>query len=270
MRAGLGHWCGGCVTDFLAKMVEGSRERAQALDMASLKSRAADLSPVVPWGDPVKAFGIIAEFKRRAPSTGALNRELAPQVDAYVQGGASAISVLTEPTAFDGSFDDLAAVAARVPVPVMRKDFITDPRQMWETRVSGASGVLLMASILPSDGQVTELMGAAHDQGLFVLLEAHTVEELERCHTLYASSAGTTLLGLNSRQFASMKIERSVWETARPALREGLVYVAESGISQPEDAALAQRCGFSYGLVGTALMRSEDPTRLLRRLGGDR
>ena len=146
---------------------------------------------------------VIAEVKRASPSKGAINAHLdaAQQAARYVAGGAAAISVLTEPTRFGGSLDDLAAVAARVPVPVIRKDFLVHPVQLWEARVRGASAALLIVRALSPD-ELVRLVEAAHECGLATLVEVRDEEELAR-----ALAVGAPVTGVNKRHTAPLIIE---------------------------------------------------------------
>lgn len=245
------------MVEILREMAESSQRRATDLDRAELTARVADAPPVRELD--LERFGVIAEFKRRAPSAGALGDGLPESIAAYEAGGAVAISVLTEPSRFDGSLADLAAVAALTERPVIRKDFLIDDRQLLEARIAGASGALLMASLL-GDGALRDLMGTARELGLFVLAEAHDAEELDRIHTLRSGDPGV-LVGLNTRDFATLTTD--LGRLAAHPVRPGVPTIAESGMNTPSDARYAAELGYRGILVGSALMRSGDARGLV-------
>ncbi|RPF31562.1 indole-3-glycerol phosphate synthase TrpC [Streptomyces sp. TLI_185] len=246
----------------LAGVREDLEERQRATPLAELRSRAADAAPAL---DPLPAFrapgvSIIAEVKRKSPSKGALAdipdpASLAAQ---YAAGGAAAISVLTERRRFGGSLADLDAVRARVDVPVLRKDFIVDPYQLWEARAHGADLALLMVVSL-DDGQLADLMGLCKELGLTPLVEAHTAEEVRR-----AAAAGAELLGINARDLTTLDVDRKVFADLVTAIPEGTVRVAESGVTGPEDVAEYRGWGADVVLVGEALVRSGNPRTAVR------
>lgn len=246
----------------LAGVREDLEERKRATPLAELRSRVADAEPAL---DPLPAFrapgvSIIAEVKRKSPSKGALAdipdpASLAAQ---YAAGGAAAISVLTERRRFGGSLADLDAVRARVDVPVLRKDFIIDPYQLWEARAHGADLALLMVVSL-DDGQLADLMGLCKQLGLTPLVEAHTADEVRR-----AAAAGAELLGINARDLTTLDVDRKVFADLVTAIPEGTVRVAESGVAGPEDVAEYRGWGADVVLVGEALVRSGDPRTAVR------
>ncbi|MEN0066505.1 MAG: indole-3-glycerol-phosphate synthase [Myxococcota bacterium] len=252
----------------LEELGHRARQRADQLDRRTLLAQLRDAPSIVNL--KLGPFGIIAEFKSASPSAGALT---APgsrdtQVLAYAEGGAAAISVLTEPTRFGGSLDDLRAVAALVNRPVLRKDFVVDPLQVLEARAAGASGVLLMACLLDDDPLVA-LVDKAGEHGLFVLAEAH--DEAERARVMDAfrrvgTSPDLGLVGINTRDFTTLTTHLDRLAALAPPSTSTRPWVAESGLSSPEDAAMASRLGYRLGLVGTALMRSDNPAQALRDL----
>lgn len=259
------------MSDFLQTMAMASIDRVSAAQEAV---RSADLDrPVVPLA--LGAFDVIAEVKNRSPSEGALavpSRSRREQVAYYVSGGAAAISVLTEPTQFAGELAHLEEVVQAVgnsAVPVMRKDFLVDPVQVLEARAAGASGVLLIATMLP-DGQLQSLLDCAIDHSMFVLLESFDEQDLERSTTLldrsrYAewAQSGRLLFGVNTRDLRNLHVDPKRLEALGPRLPEGVACVAESGIMNSEDAAQAAALGYRLALVGTALMRAGDPAALI-------
>ena len=216
----------------------------------------------------VRALGdrsLIAEIKRRSPSRGPLapGLDAAAQSKRYESGGAAAISVLTEPYHFDGALDDLIAVVQAVEVPVLRKDFLLDPAQVWESRAAGADAVLLIVAVL-ADDRLTLMIEAAAEAGLDALVEVHDEAETER-----ALGAGATLLGVNNRDLTTFDTDLSVAARLAPMLeRTGLVTVAESGVSNPAAARQMWELGYDALLVGEALVTASEPERLITELRG--
>lgn len=262
------------MSDFLQTMAGLSAERAAATG----NIRESDLDrPVVPLR--LESFDIIAEIKNRSPAEGQLAADTTnrgQRARQYATGGAAAISVLTEPSRFDGNLEHLEEVVAAVPdTPVMRKDFLVDPVQVLEARKAGASGILLIATML-DDRQLRSMLDCAADHGLFVLLEAFDEADLERAARLLENTAdqqraadGQLLFGVNTRDLRTLHVDPDRLQKLAPALPAGRC-VAESGLHTAEDAAAAARLGYRLALVGTALMRSDDPATLVEamRLAG--
>jgi len=260
--------------DFLAEMAHSSAQRSRAaqrmLPLADLEQRVRARLAVGERPRPLSlspdGFDVIAEVKFSSPSAGKLAATASPAEAAqrardYAAAGACAISVLTEPRHFRGSLDHLRAVAAAVDVPVMRKDFLVDPYQVWEAREAGASGVLLIARIL-DDRSLAQMVRAAHAAGMFVLLEAFDKEDLERTSILLDENDawfGTLLVGVNGRDLATLEVDPDRHLELAPSLPWGIPAVAESGLADAFDAARARRAGYELALVGTALMRAADP-----------
>ncbi len=247
------------MSDFLDIMAASSAERARAAAPASeLRSRIADRAP--PPRLVLGAFDIIAEVKRRAPSSGQLagaGLDVVAQASAYAAGGAAAISVLTEPSRFDGALEHLEAVAAAVSVPAMRKDFLVDPVQVLEAAAHGAGGVLLILRML-DEVRLGEMTAAAHEHGLFVLIEAFDAEELAR-----VPAGCPDLVGLNCRNLATLQVDPARFAERVGAFPAGCTKVAESGLANAEDAGRVRALGYEMALVGSALMRTGDPTALV-------
>jgi indole-3-glycerol phosphate synthase len=236
---------------------EDLAERERRVPAADLRARVAGMAPAL---DPVPAFrapgaSIIAEVKRKSPSKGALADipDPASLAREYAAGGASAISVLTERRRFGGSLTDLADVRDAVDVPVLRKDFVVTPYQLWETRAWGADLALLMVVSLPG-GLLEELYGLARELGLTALVEVHTEEELGR-----AVDVGAEVVGINARDLTTLDVDRSVFRRLAPQVPEGRVRVAESGVAAAADVAEYRRWGADVVLVGEALVRSGAP-----------
>ena len=253
--------------DVLADQVADSRRRladAQAREpLADLMLRAERVPAPPSFHAALSGHGVavIAEVKRGSPSRG----PLAPDLDAvaiaqaYVAGGASAVSVLTAPVGFGGSLDDLAAVA-RTGIPTLRKDFLVDPYQVWEARAAGAAAVLLLAVVL-DDGRLRELLDAAQAAGLDALVEVHDEAEMVRVRAL-----GPSIVGVNVRDLRDFSVENGRF-TAVSALRpSGAVLVAESGVHGPEDVVAYAAAGADAVLVGEHLVTSSEPETATRRL----
>ena len=253
------------MSDFLAQMAVASRERADAA--GGFEAHDFD-KPVVKL--ELDGFNVIAELKDRSPAEGALKRasvNRAEQARRYVDGGAAAISVLTEPTRFDGSLDHLAAVCAGCPdTPVMRKDFLVDPKQILEARKAGSSGVLLIATML-DDAALRSLLDCAWEHGMFVLLESFDANDLKRSRDLLQTDgdraqSGQLLFGVNTRNLRTLEVDGNRLAELSDLLPEGFC-VAESGLKVAADAARVAKLGYRLALVGTALMRSDEPTELI-------
>lgn len=210
------------------------------------------------------AIGVIAEVKRRSPSAGAIHETLDPvaHAQAYAAGGAVGISVLTEPAHFGGSLDDLRRVAAAVPLPVLRKDFLLEDLQLVEARAAGASAVLVIVRIL-QPAHVRSLVRAARDLGLTALVEVHSAAELET-----ALAAEATLIGINSRDLDTFTIDRPAAERLLATVPPEVVAVAESAIADRADVERVARAGADHVLVGTAVARLADPAEAVRGLSG--
>lgn len=205
---------------------------------------------------------VIAEFKRRSPSKPSINPNADPVAiaKAYAQGGASAISVLTEPGFFGGSPDDLRAIRAAVDLPLLRKDFMVDPYQFYEARAMGADLVLLIARCLERQ-QLAEFTALAHELGLEVLCEIHDLEELA-----VVGDAPVDFLGVNCRDLKKFdtNLDRLI-DIARH-LPAHLPLVAESGIGGQDDLQRLFQHGYRLFLIGEFLMRSDQPDRALQGL----
>jgi indole-3-glycerol phosphate synthase len=260
--------------DFLQQMAIGSRERVEsarkAIPDAEMLGRAlATPRPPVLRLD-LRSFDLIAEMKLRSPAVGQLKSEgedVEARVTAYARAGAAAVSVLTEPTRFDGSMDHLAAAAralASTRVPAMRKDFIVDSYQISEARAAGAGGVLVILRMLPR-AEIGVLLERARELGLFVLLEGFDERDIEQMHDIVAApSLPTVLVGVNCRDLTTLQVVPERLEKLAPLLPTSVPRVAESGVGTAEDAARMAAAGYELALVGSALMRGGDPGALAR------
>lgn len=260
--------------DFLGQMAASSRQRAddakRVCSEAELLARAR-ASPAPPRLSRSPAgFDLIAELKLRSPAVGQLKsaeEDVSARVSAYAKAGAAAVSVLTEPSRFDGSLAHLelaTGVLAPLRVPAMRKDFLVDPYQVIEARVAGAGGVLVILRMLPRDA-LAALIERAGSLGLFVLLEAFDESDVESMHEIvdrYAGKEVVLLAGINCRDLSTLQIvPRRLVELAH-LLPTRVPRVAESGVVTADDARRIASAGYELALVGSALMQGDNPGAL--------
>lgn len=253
------------MSDFLAEMAEASVDRVRGLDVAAIEERARSAPPPVPLDVAPKGFDVIAEVKLASPSEGRLVEEedqVAPLARAYARSGAAAISVLTEETRFEGSMPHLEAVATAVDVPVMRKDFLVDPVQVLEARAAGASGVLLIARMLPA-ALLVEMTDLGLALGMFVLVEVFEASDLETAVKVFDRDV---LVGVNCRDLASLEVDIRRFASLAPHLPDHLPAVAESGISGVEDVTTVAELGYRAALVGSSLVSDPEPAAKLEQL----
>jgi indole-3-glycerol phosphate synthase len=286
------------MTGFLDDMARSSAARvAEAIrheSVVALERRARSAAPCAPLRLSASGFDVIAELKLRSPAAGQLSLESEDwlgRVAAYARGGAAAVSVLTEPTRFDGSLDHLrraAAVLAPLGVPAMRKDFLVDPYQVLEARAAGAGGVLVILRMLTRP-RIDQLLDVAAEHGMFVLLEAFDAADLAMARDLkaaravrragsakgggefakggeFANGGEMILMGVNCRDLQTLKVVQERFAALAPLLPDGWPAVAESGVASSVDARHMQQLGYRLALIGTALMASGDPSLLLRHI----
>ena len=205
---------------------------------------------------------IIAEIKKKSPSAGSLNGhiDVGARARRYETGGASAISVLTDGPFFGGKLDDLRRAREASFLPVLRKDFIIDPLQIYQARAVGADAVLLIVAAL-DDPALTRLYKLATDLGMAALVEVHNGEELDR-----ALALDPKLLGINNRNLATLDVSLETSLELRKRIPGGITVVAESGVSEPAQIRELHHAGLDAFLVGTSLMKANDPAALLRSL----
>ncbi len=258
------------MSDFLTEMSQASLLRARATresaDVALLQSQAASAPPPRPLQLDASGFDVIAEAKLASPSQGRLVEDESGQTvvslaESYARNGAVAVSVLTEPDRFAGSLEDLEDVVSAVEAPVMRKDFLVDPIQVVEARAAGASGVLLIARMLPGEALV-EMTDLAISFEMFVLVEVFDRSDLEKAAAVFDRDV---LVGVNCRDLADLGIDRSRFETLAPHLPDHLPAVAESGMTAPEHVASVAALGYRMALVGSTLVSDPDPGAKLGR-----
>ncbi|TRY17405.1 indole-3-glycerol phosphate synthase TrpC [Tessaracoccus rhinocerotis] len=221
---------------------------------------AAAISPMERFRAP--GLAVIAEVKRRSPSKGDLADIVDPAAlaGAYAEGGAAAISVLTERHRFNGTLADLDAVRARVDVPVLRKDFMVDEYQFFEARAHGADIVLLIVAAL-DDSELGRFLHLSKELGMTALVETHTAEEVDR-----ALAVGAELIGVNNRNLKTLDVDLATFGLLADRIGEDAVKVAESGILSPADAARVASEGADVVLVGEALVKHGSPTEAVAEM----
>ena len=260
------------IPDTLARILSDKhgevRERSAATPQAEIERQAANAEPprdftaalcdAVAWG----RVGLIAEIKRASPSGGLIRHPFEPAglAQAYEAAGASCLSVLTDTPYFQGAAEHLTAARAACALPVLRKDFMIHPWQVFESRAMGADAILLIMAAL-SDEQARELEEVARSLDMAVLAEVHDRRELER-----ALGLATRLIGVNNRDLRTLKADLAVSEELVPLIPAERIPVAESGIRTPEDVRRMAAAGARCILVGEHLMRQADVTGAARAL----
>ncbi|ACQ80472.1 Indole-3-glycerol-phosphate synthase [Beutenbergia cavernae DSM 12333] len=244
--------------DIVAGVREDLATREAATPLAVVKEQALARAGAKSAVDVLRredAIAVIAEVKRSSPSKGALADIADPAGLAadYEAGGASVVSVLTEQRRFGGSLADLDAVRAAVDVPVLRKDFVVSPYQVWEARAHGADLVLLIVAALEQT-VLTSLVERVHSLGMTALVEAHDVGEAHR-----AIDAGARVLGINARNLHTLEVDRATFAEVVGVVPDGVVKVAESGVRGPHDVLEYARAGADAVLVGESLVTQGNP-----------
>ncbi|HMR48816.1 MAG TPA: indole-3-glycerol phosphate synthase TrpC [Arachnia sp.] len=243
--------------DIVAGVRIDMEERRGRVSLADVERAALAATPAV---SPLPRFrapelAVTAEVKRRSPSKGDLAEIADPAALAadYAEGGAAAISVLTERRRFNGTLADLDAVRARVSTPVLRKDFMIDEYQFFEARAHGADLVLLIVASL-SDGELSRFLALTAELGMTALVETHTADEVDR-----ALGVGAELIGVNNRNLKTLDVDLATFAPLSERIGDRAVRVAESGILTPADAARVAAEGADVILVGEALVRHGNP-----------
>ncbi len=261
---------------FLDRVAAATLRRVErgksGLPAASLHAACAVFPPPSPFSPALQRGaggvpGVIAEVKRRSPSRGPIRPDLPLEelVSSYEEGGACAVSVLTEPEFFGGSLEDLARAHEATALPLLRKDFILDPYQLLEARAYGASAVLLIAAILPRQG-LADLLAQAEGLGLDALVEVHDEAELEA-----ALQAKAVIIGINNRDLRTLEVDLETTRRLAPLVPRDRTLVSESGYYRRSQLSGLAELGVDAVLVGEALVREKDPRQALRRLtGGER
>jgi indole-3-glycerol phosphate synthase len=228
------------------------RDRPAPLDLAAALRR--------------KGVGLIAEVKRASPSKGLLCADLSPLslAEIYARNGAVAISVLTDLRFFQGSLEHLARIrrGLDVQIPLLRKDFVFDPYQVYEAYAFGADAVLLIAALLPLE-PLAEMLSLTRELGMVALMEVHSKEEIERVLPLRPR-----VVGINNRDLRDFSVDLNTFDRLRSLLPDGVVAVAESGVHSAEDMRRLAEMGADAVLVGEALVTAQDPAAKVQELVG--
>ncbi len=260
------------MSDILRKILATKRQEIEAartrVPMSELEKRAREASPPRGFAAALQARvdagepAVIAEIKRKSPSQGVLRTDFDPAriAASYAANGAACLSVLTDREYFGGSREDLVAARAACALPVIRKDFIVDPYQVFESRAWGADCILLIVDAVP-DGLLAELEERAIALGMDVLVESHDAGQLERALRL-----STSLIGVNNRDLRTFAVRLETALDLVERIPAGKMLVAESGITTPDDVRRLRSGKVSAYLVGGAFMAAPDPGKELSRL----
>ncbi|MDO8567300.1 MAG: indole-3-glycerol phosphate synthase TrpC [Dehalococcoidales bacterium] len=248
----------------VARKKEAVEQAKRKMPLSELKRRIALRSPPLDFSGALKGSGtrLIAEIKKASPSKGLLCPDFRPVelARAYAEGGAAAISVLTEVNYFQGSLDHLAAVRQAVKLPLLRKDFIFDPYQVYESAAFNADALLLIVAILTQE-QLKELLALSHSMDLRCLVEAHNEKEVKR-----ALDAGAKIVGINNRDLATFKVDINTTAKLKPLIPAGHTVVSESGIHSRGDVEKLKGWGVNAVLDGQALVTAGDVRARLKEL----
>jgi indole-3-glycerol phosphate synthase len=258
--------------DFLSTIINQKRQRVEtaksSVSPAVIKLMAQQSRAVVPHHALVSALSdeerinIIAEFKRKSPSRGEIRSGADPasMARSYETAGAAAVSVLTEEDYFDGSLDDLRAVRQAIALPVLRKDFIFEDYQVYESAAVGADALLLIVAAL-DDETLVRLRRIAEDElGMDALIEVHTREEMDR-----AVKSGARIIGVNNRNLSTFEVSLDTSVDLAQHAPNGTLLISESGIGSAADIARLRSLGYRGFLIGESLMRADDPEIAIRR-----
>ena len=256
--------------NILDRIVEARREsiarRKRVLPDVALKIATRKIDPPRDFAAPLSRDGlnVIAELKKASPSRGVIRADYAPATlaPALESAGAAALSVLTEEDFFSGSLADLKAVRAATHIPVLRKDFIVDPWQVWEARAAGADSFLLIVAIL-TDADLREFLNLGRSLKMEALVEVHSREEIDR-----ARAAGARIIGINNRDLRNFEVRLETSLDLVDAIPENCIAVSESGLRTREDLLRLRNAGFDAFLIGEHLMKEGDPCLPLRELIG--
>lgn len=238
--------------------------RKQRFPLTVLQETIAERQTPLDFAGALRGGGtrLIAEVKRASPSRGLLCPEFDPVklAKTYAANGAAAISVLTEEKYFQGSLDHLAAIRKEVALPLLRKDFIFDPYQVYESRAYGADALLLIVAIL-DQGQLGELLSLSHNLGMDCLVEVHNEAEVAR-----ALDSGAEVIGINNRDLKTFKVDIKTTRRLRPLIPAGYTVVSESGIRSGENVAELKGWGINAILVGETLVTAADIPAKMREI----
>ncbi|MCK4325155.1 indole-3-glycerol phosphate synthase TrpC [bacterium] len=256
----------------LEEIIEHKRVEVEArkkkVGLADLKSKLADAPQIRSFKEaiskPTNNINLIAEIKRASPSAGLIRKDFHPVEIAkiYQEAGAAAISILTDEKFFEGSIDFLPQVKREVSLPLLRKDFIIDEYQIYESRTYGADALLLIAGTL-SEAQMTEFLSLSHDLEMDCLVEVHNEEELKKVLETPAE-----IIGINNRDLSTFQVDLSTTRRLRKLIPDSKIVVAESGIRSREDVQLLAEEKVDAILVGESLLRSKDTRGKIEELLG--
>jgi indole-3-glycerol phosphate synthase len=244
------------------KLTEVTRAKRKA-SLQSLRDRALSVQPARDFLEIFSAgFACIAEIKKKSPSRGLLSEDFDPEKIArqYEQGGASAISVLTDSEFFGGSLDSLTKVKRAVSLPVLRKDFTVDEYQIYEARIYGADAILLIMEVLNED-EVHRFIEVARDLGMASIVETHQAEGIEK-----AIDAGASIIGVNNRDLNTFSLDLETSFRLKPFIPDGVIAISESGIRTSGDLQRLRDIGYHGALIGETLMTVSDREQTLRKL----
>ncbi len=266
-------------TDKLKEIVAKKKEKIalakQLLPEEELKTKILDLAPTRPFIEAInkpRTITLIAEIKKQSPSQGLICESFNPKEIAaiYKDAGAQAISILTEEDFFAGSLSHMSEVKAGVDLPVLRKDFILEPYQVYESRFFGADAILLIADLL-SKGNLSELIRLADSLGLDCLVESHTEKELKKVLSLKVSQEKKIIpfaLGLNSRDLHTLEVDLKITEKLFPLIPKDRTVVVESGVKNYQDVLFLRILGVNAVLVGEAILKTQDKKAAIQDLMG--
>ena len=254
----------------LHRILETKREevdaRRRATPLAELKARLADTPPMRGFHRALRStpnpIALIAEIKRASPSKGVIREDFDPLriAEQYHEAGADALSVLTDEPYFQGKPEYLTQVREQVPLPALRKDFLIDAYQVYESRVLSADAILLIVAALPDRAHLHDLRALAESLGMDALVEVHDEWELET-----AVESGATLIGVNNRDLRTFEVSLETTLRLLRYLPEGITRVSESGIETADDVQRLHAAGVDALLVGETLMRAADPVAVVRQ-----
>ena len=243
---------------------EELKQTKKTVPVAELEARIARRPETLDFAAALKGdhVSLIAEVKRASPSRGVLRQNFDPPALAkiYADNGAAAISVLTESKYFGGHIDHLAEIREAVTIPLLRKDFIFDPYQVYESRAFGADALLLIVAILQIE-QLTELLAMSHELGLSCLVEVHNENEVEK-----ALRSGAQIIGINNRDLRTFDVDFNTTKRLRKLIPADKIVVSESGVSGRQDIDNLKKLGVNAALVGEALLTAADIEAKLREL----
>jgi indole-3-glycerol phosphate synthase len=244
--------------DVLSELINAARERVAAQTAPSVR-----FSSALRAGRESGGVAVIAEHKRASPSAGVIrsDRALIDVVGAYARAGAAAVSILTEPTRFDGRLSDIVEARGATRLPILRKDFIVEPYQVYEASAAGADALLLIVAAFADRVDLWSLNRLAGTLGLEVLLEVHDADELA-----IALEMRSPIIGINNRNLATLEVDLQTTFSLRARIPADTIVVAESGFSTPEQVRQLAGAGVDAVLIGEALMRAPDIEAATRAL----